>query len=586
MTVVPVPRANDDLAKLFDELSVLTQLTEQSPQSFKVRAYQNAARAIRGLAVDVRTLSAADLVKQEGIGKSTAASIREWVDGGTITKLEQQRALHPPGKLELLRVPGLGPKSIAALEEVLGITDLDSLREALADGRVAKLPGMGDKTAANLSRAIERLGLHSKDQRVPSFTAVPLAEEFVAGLRAIDGVLDAAYAGSLRRFREDVGDLDLLVSAPDEVAPTVMSWVAQHDDVAEVIGHGDTKTSILTRDGVQVDVRVVAPEAFGAALVYFTGSKAHNIRLRQRALDRGLTLNEYGLAPVDGGDRVAGRTEGEVYAALDLAWVPPELREDAGELALAEAGPIRLVEVDDLKGDLHDHTTASGDGRSTLEEMVAAAAARGFAYLAITDHAEDLRINGVSREGMLAQRARLREVQEDHPGLALLHGVELNMGADGSLDYDQAFLEGFDWCVASVHSHFRRPAAEQTQRIVNAIRNPVVNVIGHLTGRMLGKRPGIECDLEPIFDACVETGTALEINANLKRLDASADVVREGLARGVLFVISTDAHHVREYANHVHGVRNARRAGAAPEQIANTWEQQRFLDWAAEVRRG
>ncbi len=581
-----MPRANDEVAALFDELAVLTQLTEQSPQSFKVRAYQNAARAIRGLSADVRTMTATELAKHEGIGRSTASKVREWVDTGAIAKLDAERERHPAGKLELLRVPGLGPKSIAALEEVLGVTDLDSLREALANGKVAELPGMGEKTAANLARAIERLGLHSKDRRVPSYEAVPLAERLVAGLRELEGVVDAAYAGSLRRFREDVGDLDLLVSAPEEVAPSVMGWVAEHDVVDEVIGHGDTKTSILTRDGVQVDVRVVPPASFGAALVYFTGSKAHNIRLRQRALERGLTLNEYELAEVEGGARVAGETEAEVYAALDLAWIPPEVREDRGELALAEQGEVRLVEVDDLRGDLHDHTTASGDGRSSLEDMVAAAVARGFAYLAITDHAEDLRINGVSREGMLAQRERVRALEQERGDIALLHGVELNIGVDGSLDYDQAFLEGFDWCVASVHSHFTRGVEEQTARIVAAIRNPVVNVIGHLSGRMLGKRPGIELDLDPIFTACVETGTALEVNANLKRLDANAEVIREGLARGVTFVISTDAHHVREYANHVHGVRNARRGGATPEAIANTWDAERFLSWAADVRNG
>ncbi len=581
-----MPRANDEVADLFDELAVLTQLTEKSPQSFKVRAYQNAARAVRDLAQDVRTLSASQLAAADGIGKSTAASIREWVEEGRITKLEEQRARHPPGKLELLRVPGLGPKSIAALEEVLGVTDLAGLREALADGRVAELPGMGEKTAQNLQRAIEKLGLHSKDQRVPAFAAMPVAEELAGGLRDLPGVVDAAYAGSLRRFREDVGDLDLLVAAPADVAPSVMDWVAGHDRVTDVIGHGDTKTSVTIGKGLQVDVRVVDPESFGAALLYFTGSKAHNIRLRQRAQDRGLTLNEYELARVQDGERIASETESAIYAALELPWIPPELREDRGEFARAEAGPLRLVEFGDLKGDLHDHTTLSGDGRSSLEDMVAAASARGFEYLAITDHAENLRINGVSRSDMLAQRERIRELGEQYPDLALLHGVELNMGADGSLDYDQDFLAGFDWCVASVHSHFRRPMAEQTERLVTAIRNPVVNVVGHLTGRMLGKRPGIDLDLEPVFEACVETGTALEINANLRRLDASADVVREGLARGVHFVISTDAHHVSEFANHVHGVRNARRAGAEPDQIANTWDRERFLAWARDVRQG
>lgn len=581
-----MPRANEDVARLFDELALLTQLSDRDPQSFKVRAHQNAARAIRGLSADVRTLSASELVRHDGIGRSTAAAVVEWVATGAIAKLEEQRAKHPAGKLELLRVPGLGPKSIAALEEVLGVVDITSLREAIANGKVAGLPGMGERTAANLGRAIEQLGLHSKDRRVPAHVAVPLAQALVTTLEAVAGVQQVAFAGSLRRFREDVGDIDVLVAADDEAAARVMAAVAEHPEVDDVLGHGPTKTSIRTRDGVQVDVRVVPPESFGAALLYFTGSKAHNIRLRQRAMDRGLTLNEYELADVDSGRRVASATEAEVYEALDLSWIPPEIREDSGEFALAEAGEVRLVEVGDILGDLHDHTTASGDGKSSLEEMVAAAHERSLAYLAITDHAEDLRINGVSRAGMLEQRSAIRRLQEQYPTLALLHGVELNMGADGSLDYDQDFLDGFDWCVASVHSHFRRPVAEQTARIVRAIRNPAVNVIGHLTGRMLGKRPGIDVDLEPIFAACVETGTALEINANLRRLDASADVVREGIAAGVHFVISTDSHHTSEFANLVHGVANARRGGAGPEDIANTWQPQRFLAWARDVRRG
>ncbi len=298
-----------------------------------------------------------------------------------------------------------------------------------------------------------------------------------------------------------------------------------------------------------------------------------------------MTLNEYALADLETGDPVATATEEEVYAALDLAWITPEMREDLGEIQQAEAGTLPdLVEVSDLKGDLHVHSDWSGDGRASLEEMVAAAAARGHEYLAITDHAENLTINGISRAGMLAQREELRALQERYPQTALLHGAELNIGVDGALDYDADFLAGYDWTVASVHSHFRRPVAEQTARVVAALRHPAVTAIGHLAGRRIGKRPGIDLDLDRVLDVAVETGTAIEINANLDRLDAAAEVIREGAARGVTFVISTDAHSVREYDYLAYGVRQARRGGLDRRQIANTRDRASFLAWVAEIR--
>ena len=578
-------RFNDEVAQRLEELARLTAVDEGDPNSFRVRAYQNAARAVDTLDSDVRDMSASQLMQVKGIGKATAAKIRQYADDGRIDKLDQLREKWPPGQIELLKVPGLGPKGIALLSEVLGVKDLDGLKAAIDDGRLAELPGMGERTAENLATAIERMHLDSKEQRRPLHQVMPVAEELVGMLAARDDVERVESAGSLRRFRETIGDVDLLVAATDPTG--IMDAFTSHRSVHEVRGHGETKSSIVTHDGLQVDLRVVRPEAFGAALVYFTGSKAHNIRLRQRAIARGWKLSEYTLEDADTGEVVAGETEEDVYGALGLAWITPEQREDNGEveawdLEAPDPAP-RLLQLEDLRGDLHDHTDWSGDGRNTLEEMVAAAAARGFSYLGITDHAEDLRINGIDRAGMLRQRAEVRALQESYPDMRLLHGAELNIGIDGTVDYDPEFLRGFDWLVASVHSHFNRPVAEQTHRIVTAMRNPAVTAIGHLVGRKLGRRPGIELDLDPVFTAAVETGTAIEINSNLHRLDASADVIREGARRGVRFVVSTDAHTTREYDNHRHGASQARRGGVPADQVVNTWDLERFLAWVDDV---
>jgi DNA polymerase (family X) len=593
-------RTNDEVARLLNELAVLTEIDESSPQAFRVRAYQNAARAVAGLSRDVAEMTASELAEVRGLGRSTAAKIREYVDTGTVAKLEKLREKHPVGKRDLLRIPGLGPKGVELLASELGVTDLDGLRAALDDGRVAELPGMGERTADNLRDAVERSGLGSKEQRVPLVDALPIAERIVARLRDVPGVVDAAFAGSARRYRDDVGDLDILV-ASDDPDPVTEAFVSL-PDVARTVGSGGTKTSIATHDGLGVDLRVVPPASFGAALVYFTGSKAHNIRLRQRALKRGWTLNEYALAelvepPEDAevadGDAVASRTgeviaaatEEDIYVALQLSWVPPELREDDGEIELADAGDLPdLVTVEAVRGDLHDHTDLSGDGKDPLDALVAGAVERGLDYLAITDHAEDLRINGVSRAGMLEQRRQLRELEQQRGDIALLHGSELNIGIDGSLDYDAAFLATFDWLVASVHSHFRRPVAEQTARVVAAIRHPSVTAIGHLSGRMMGKRPGIDLDLEQVLDAAAETGTAIEVNSNLRRKDATSEVIREGVRRGVTFVISTDAHTVGELDLLRHGVHHARRGGLTRERCANTRGTEAFLAWRDDVR--
>ncbi|MBT8193340.1 MAG: DNA polymerase/3'-5' exonuclease PolX [Acidimicrobiia bacterium] len=558
-------------------------LEEGSPQAFRVRAYDNAIQGLESTTADIATLSESELVALKGVGKSTASKIREIIETGTIKKLEGLREKYPPEFVNLTRIPGLGPKTLVMLRDRLDIHNLDDLKEALAAEKLRDLPGLGAKSEEKIGQAIERLGLHGKDTRTPIVEALPIARATVAQLLELPEVRRADYCGSLRRFREDIGDIDILVSSTR--AEAVMEFFTTMPEVADVIGRGETKSSIVTRRGIQMDLRVVRPAEYGAALLYFTGSKTHNIHLRQLAIDRGWQLNEYGLSDVESGEVVASKTEKDIYAALDLAFVPPTLREDGGEIEKAAAGELpKLVQLKDIKGDLHYHTDLSGDGREPLERMVEAAAARGYSYLAITDHGEDLTINGASRRQMLAQRKKIARLQEEYPDLRLLHGCELNMGRDGSVDYDLDFVLGFDWTVASVHSYFDLDRDQQTERVLQAMANPGVSAIGHLSGRYIGRRPGIELDLEAVMEAAAATGTAIEINGALQRLDATPEAIRIGIKHGVTFVIDTDSHHTRELGRMEYGVLNAQRGWVERSMVANTWPTSTFLKWVASKR--
>lgn len=565
-------RTNTEVAALLEELAELTELEEGDPNSFRARAYHNAARAVAELTRDVAELSERELAQVHGIGPRIAAKIREYVTTGRIRKLEELRTRHPPGERELLRIPGIGPKTVRTLVQ-LGIRDVDALRAALDSGRLKGVRGFGARTEDKLRHALEQLT--TLGRRTPIADALPLARRWAELLREVPGVVQVEVAGSLRRFCETIGDVDIVVAAS---TADVADAVVRLPRVGEVLAHGHTKVSVRTTAGLQVDVRIVPPESFGAALMYFTGSKAHNIRMRQRAIERGWTLNEYALSE---GDRIiAAATEEDIYRALDLPFIPPELREDSGEIEAAEAGRLpELVAAEDLRGDLHDHTVRSGDGRMTLDELVAAARQRGLEYVAVTEHAEDLRINGISREEMQQARRDIEAYNRRLEDLRLLYGAELNIGPDGSLDYDAEFRRRFDWCVASIHSHFDLPAAQQTERVIRAARDPTVHAIGHLTGRRIGRRPGVELDLDRVLDALAETGTALEANGNLDRLDAAAEVLREAVARGVTVVISSDAHAPAELDNLRYGAHHARRGWVPRDAVANTWPTERFLEW-------
>lgn len=569
---------NDSLAALFRELVQLTVLDEGSPNSFRARAYENALEAITSHRGELGALSERELKAIGGIGESTAKKIREFYDKGTIAKLESLRLKYPPAFVELSRIPGVGPKTLARLRSELGVSNLEELKAALASQRVRELRGLGAKAEEKLQHAIERMAASGPEERRPISVALPIADEFVAALLALPEVERARYCGSLRRLRETVADVDIVAASSEPAA--VREAFVKMPTVREVIGSGDTKTSVLTTTGLQVDLRVVDPKQFGAACQYFTGSKTHNIKLRQRALERGLLLNEYGLSRVDSGEVIASDSEEAIYRALELPLIPAPMREDRGEIEAAEQGVLpAAVRLADVRGDLHVHTTLSGDGRSTLEEIVASAAERGYEYLALTDHAENLAMSGVSREALARQRKEIDALRGRFPGLTLLHGSELNIGRDGSVDYDPEFRRTLEWRVAGVHSHFDLGRDEQTRRILAAMEDPTVDAIAHLSGRRIGRRAGIDLDVDAVLAKAAATNTAIEINASLGRLDASSEVLLRARGMDVTFVLSTDTHHTRELARMDWGVRHATRGWVDPSRIANSWPRERFLGW-------
>jgi DNA polymerase (family 10) len=571
----------DSLIALFRELAELTILEEGSPNAFRVRAYENAREAIASHRGELAELSVKQLTAIDGIGESTAKKIREFFEKGSITKLEDLRREYPPEFVELTKIPGLGPKTALRLRTELGVRNLEELRAALQGQKLRELKGLGAKMEEKLLHAVERREATGKEKRRPIAEALPIAKELVATLEAMPAVERAQYCGSLRRFRETVADIDIVVATNEPAA--VHEAFAKLPSVREVIGSGGTKSSVLTAIGLQVDLRTVEPGQFGAACQYFTGSKAHNIKLRQRALARGWLLNEYGLSEVETEKVIAADSEQAIYEALGLPLIPPPMREDKGEVELAEKGELPpAVALEDVRGDLHVHTALSGDGKSSLEEILEAAAGRGYEYLAITDHAENLAMSGVSREQLQAQRKQIDGLRQRYPKLTLLQGSELNIDADGRLDYDEAFRRTLDWRIAGVHSHFDLDKDRQTRRILNVMDDPTVHAVAHLSGRRIGSRAGIELDVDAVLKKAEVTGTAIEINAALGRLDASSELLFRARGREITFVISTDTHHTREFARMEGGVQHATRGWVDPARIANLWPREKFLLWLRE----
>lgn len=573
-----MPDTKQDVLDMLRELTELTLLEEGDPQSFRVRAYETAAQAISTEATDLGRLSVKDLQKIRGVGKSTSEKIRELLETGNVAKLALLRQKYPRSLVALLRLQGVGPKAVRRLQTELGVQSLDDLKRALTEERLRGLKGFGEKYEQKLGKSIERLEQEGALDRTPISVALPHATRLVGELREVRGVTFASYCGSLRRFSETVGDIDLVVAASD--AAPVMDAVVALSAVDHVLARGETKTSIVTKRGLQVDIRVVEPAQLGAALLYFTGSKAHNVKLRQRALKRGWTLNEYALSELEGGRIIASETEEQIYHALGLPFIPPELREDWGELEAGDANRLPAP-YPAVTGDFHVHTSVSGDGRATLEEMVATAKARGYSVLALTDHAEGT-VSGVSREALLEQRARVAALQQElGDSLLLLHGVELNIGPEGQLDYDPEFRASFDWCVASVHSHFELEREAQTRRLLTALQDPSVRMLGHLTARMIGGRPPIQLDLPRVFQTAQERGVALEVNGALPRLDPSASVLAEALNHDVTVLLTSDAHDTGELGLVDFAARHAYKARVPSSRVANTWPGERLRAFVA-----
>ena len=565
---------NPDIARAFERLAMLLELDGANP--FRVRAYREAARVIGEAAEPLAAKVDAEdgLEELPGIGKDLAQKIRDLVRTGTTALYEDMKKKFPPGLLELTDVQGLGPKRVRALFDRLGIASRADLERAARAGALRDLPGFGEKLEQKILRSLERAP--ADIGRMLLAGAWPVAQGIAERLRKVAGVEELEIAGSFRRRRETVGDLDLLVCG--KASEPAMKAFVSLSEVAEILGQGETKSSVKLTNGLQVDVRVVPRESFGAALLYFTGSKAHNIELRRIAIDKGLTLNEYGLFRGDtDGERVAGRTEEEVYRALDLAWIPPELREASGEIELARAGRLPvLLELEDLRADLHIHSDRS-DGQNTLETMVRACRSRGYAYCAITEHSKSLAMTqGFDGTRVRKSVAEIAAVRRQVPGIEVLHGLEVDILAEGALDLDDEALELLDWVIVSLHSRLDQPREAITARVLKALDHPAVCAMGHPSARLIGTRPAAELDFERVFERAAALGVAMEINAQPDRMDLSDLNARLARDRGVRFVIDTDAHSVNQLDHLRYGVFVARRAGLTKHEVLNTLPFERF----------
>ena len=566
--------SNAEIARQLDRLADLSELDGDNP--FKVRAYRNAAATLRDLERPVEDLlrAGADLTAIKGIGKEIAAKVRTLVETGAMPQLVELEERVPTGLLEVTRVKGIGPKQAATLWRALGVRSVDDLEEAARAGRLTELKGFGAKSTDRVLRGIE--SYRRNVGRLPLGHVDAVLAPLLRRLLDVHGVRRLEVAGSYRRRKESVGDIDIVAVADD---PAKLSdALTGYDEVASVLGKGETKTSVELHQGLQVDLRTVEEDSFGAAVLYFTGSKEHNVQLRQLALDRSWHLNEYGLfaggepgKDRPGGKRLAGATEEEVYAHLGLAYVPPELREGRGEVAAAAAGELpELIELEDLRGDLHMHTTWS-DGRDSLATMVDACVAMGYEYMAVTDHSGSLALQGgLDDEKLRRQHAELAELTAGRDDIRVLRGMEVDILKDGSLDVTEEQLENLDVVLVSVHSFFELPEPVQTERVVRALSHPRVNVYAHPLGRQIGQRDPIALDLEEVFAVCRENRVAVEHNSSARRLDLPDVQLRAAVAAGLKVFIGSDAHSARGLGVMRLGVSQARRAWLAPADVVNT----------------
>jgi DNA polymerase (family 10) len=567
---------NITIARLLDETAALLEIDAADP--FRIRSYRRAAEAVEQQTTQLTTLATPDsdpkaLLAIPGIGKGMAANIRDLVATGTMPMREELLAKYKPTMLELLRLPGMGPKTVALVWSALAVADIDGLEEAAKAGRLNDLPRMGEKFTAKLLKGIEDYRRNSGRFRIDE------AEEFAgrisALIRAFPGIETITPAGSLRRGRETVGDLDLLVTGPacePGVVASAVEHVASLPLIDKLLAKGQNKVSFTLRNNLQVDVRLLPRASYGAALQYFTGSKMHNVVLRQRAIKRGLTLSEYALLRLEDNVIVAAASEEKIYRALDLDYIPPELRENSGEIDSAAAHTLpHLITIQDIRGDLHMHTNAT-DGRDTILQMAEAALARGLSYVAITDHSKNLAMtNGLDDARALAHIARIREVDDEMEGrIRVLPGIEVDILADGSLDLDDATLAQMDVVVASIHSRFDQPIEQTTDRVLRAMENPHVRILGHPTGRLVLKRDAYAINIDTVLKRAAELGVAVEHNAAPARADLNDLHLRLAKQHGCKIVVDTDAHSTEELDQMRFGITQLRRAWLTAADVLNT----------------
>jgi len=580
---------NRSIANLLIETADLLEIAAGDP--FRVRSYRRAAEAVESTTLQLGRLAAEEpkkLLEISGIGKGMAANILEIEKAGTLPLREELLAKYKPSMLELLKLPGMGPKSVALFWETLQVCDIDGLEAAIEAGKLEDLPRMGAKAADKLKKGIAE---YRKNSGRFHLDDAEIAAEKIAGyLLAYPGIDRVTPAGSLRRGRETVGDLDLLATGPvceeDKVAPAV-DYMAAYPPIASLIAKGANKVSFRLSSGLQVDVRLLPEVSYGAALQYFTGSKMHNVSVRQRALKRGYTLSEYALAKVEDGSFVAGATEEEIYSALGMDWIAPELRENNGELEAAlEHRLPELIELGDIRGDVHMHTVMT-DGRNTLREMAEAALAKGYSYIAITDHSKNLAMtNGLDDQRALEHIARIREIDKEfseiqnssnRQQIRVFAGIEVDILGAGELDLSDEVLAQMDVVIASVHTLFNQPLEEMTARVLRAIENPYVRILGHPTGRMLLRREAYQIDMARVLKAAASAGAAVEHNANPNRLDLSDRDLRMAKEAGCKIVVNTDAHHTSEMENMRYGIRQLRRAWLTKADVLNTLDADEFI---------
>lgn len=573
--IQPTKLTNREIAAIFDKVSQMLAIRGDSIH--RVLAYQRAAESISELSQSLEKLRAEGaLTTIPHIGATLAEKIEEMLSTGKLQFYEKVAQEVPPSLVDLLRVEGLGPKRVKQVYETLGVATMDGLAEAARAGKLRELPGMGAKSEAKLVAAIEALMRHG-DKRTPLGVAWPIAQEILAQLAQLPGVLKTSVGGSLRRMKETIGDIDLLVAAAD--ADPIMTFFRNLDNVESIAAAGPTKSRIVLLNGIGVDLRVLPVERWGTLLSYFTGSKEHNVRLREMALKQGMTLNEHAFTPLNGDPEILCATEEEVYATLGLPYIPPVLREDRGEIEAAKKGKLpQLLQLSDIQMDLHMHTTWS-DGAKTVRDMAQAAKARGLKAIVITDHSQGLGIaNGLTPERLRQQAAEIRQVDaEMGSDFRVLHGTEMEIKADGSLDFPDAVLAELDFVIASLHVSLSQPREQVTQRALNAINNPHVDMLAHPTGRLLPDRAGADLDMEMVLNAAAATHTILEINANPNRLDLRDTHARRALELGINLAINCDAHHPDHFELLHYGITTAQRAWATPDRVVNTWPVEKLL---------